>query len=64
MRNGGNVTCPFILEFKIGLWPSPIALKPSKESMDSHIICPTEFAKTKQLEHKKYHHGKKKLEGR
>ena len=51
MRNGGNLTCPFISEFKIGLWPSPIATQPNKSSMDSHIICPTQFAKNKQPKH-------------
>ena len=45
------MTCLFIPEFKIGLWPSPKALKPSKQSMDSHLICPMEFAKNRQLKH-------------
>ena len=51
IRNKNNMTCQFILESKIGLWPSLTAPKSSKQSMDSYITCLTKFAKNRQLEH-------------
>ena len=51
MRHGGNVACPFISEYTIGLRPSSTIPQFKQTTMDSHMNCFINFAKNKQLKH-------------
>ena len=63
MRNGGNVTSPFISELKIGLWPSPTAPQFNKSKHGFINKMAHEFCKKQATKALKCYNGKPKIKG-
>ena len=49
--NGGNVACPFITDYTIGLRPCPTTTYSIKTSTNSRINCFLDFCKNEQTKH-------------
>ena len=63
MRNRGNVTCPFISEFKIDLWPSPTTPQFIQPMHGFTYTLPHEIYKKQANKALKYSNGKPKIKG-